>query len=111
MKDYLLSEIADICRKYSGNCCLCPFQRSGDAVSCSFGFAPRSWDIDIELRDMVELPCKERSVDKFGNVYWDIYFRNKESNYIDSISFWEKQEDEADKLLERLKEGKDVNIK
>ena len=58
MKDYRLSEVVEICKKYDGNCYLCPFQRFGDVVLCSFGVAPCSWDTDIEPRDMIELPNK-----------------------------------------------------
>ncbi len=99
MKDYRLSEIQAKCKerkKSRMSCDDCEFY-----TLCSWqGFGA----INIEPRDMIELPYKERRVAEYGNIYWDVYFRNKKRGYIDNLSFWNKAE--ADAFLERLKGDK-----
>ena len=103
MKDYKLSEVVEICKKYGGNCYLCPFQRFGDAVLCSFDVAPRSWDIDIEPRDMIELPCKIPYSNVCDEVkYFVIYMKN--NGFVSITNGY--TEDDADKLLLELSNAK-----
>ena len=72
MKDYRLSEIKAHCKarvaKHQNPCKGCEME-----VVCKDTF-PVGWD--IEPRDMIELPCKEKNT--WGNlVSYDVIFRDK----------------------------------
>ncbi len=63
MKDYRLSEIQAICEKmhneFGENACIyCENNGLGDFCTVEFENYPTDWYVDIEPRDMLELPCK-----------------------------------------------------
>lgn len=108
MKDYRLSEIKAICEKmhneFGENACIyCENNGLGDFCSVEFENYPTDWYVDIEPRDMIELPCKELRTESFGNI-WDVYHRNAKYGFIQHEYF--NTEAEADAFLAELKGDK-----
>lgn len=66
MKDYRLSEIKEICQKRN-DCDNCDNCECGIFCSKIYTYVslPNEWN-DIILRDMIELPCKEHRVNRYG---------------------------------------------
>ena len=112
MKDYRLSEIKEICEamhnKYGENACIyCENEGLGDFCNVEFENYPIDWYVDIEPRDMIELPCKDYVFfkdEEDEEEYWFVYYRSTEFNCIDCKFF--ETEAEADAFLAELKGGK-----
>lgn len=99
MKDYKLSEIKDICKyrkaNFSHPCDGCEFWNVVcDEWTTSFE------TLDIEPRDMIELPCKQYITTK---KCWFVYYRDKAG---DVLPMFCGNEAEADEFLAGLKGNK-----
>ena len=96
MKDYLFSEMLNICREYD-DCLGCPFE-----TICQNGIASVN-ERDIEPRDVIELPCMITlgvpAFMEFVVIYRDKY------ELIKIKTFDCTQECEANAFLESLKKS------
>lgn len=99
MKDYLLSEMIEICKKQE-DCEQCPFWEIGD--NCVY----RLKDVGVEPRDMIELPSKQKRICVNKDIVFDVYLRDVFGN-VSCITYTdEKRADELVKeLKDELKEG------
>ena len=73
MKDYRLSEVQAICEKRK--------HRNASCIGCEmeqFCFALNPACVDIEPRDMIELPYKQALGTVFSAYKWEVFFRLKE---------------------------------
>lgn len=102
MKDYRLSEVQAICvkrKRINAGCIGCEMEE--------FCFALSPACVDIEPRDMIELPCKEHFVYKHDDGHitenWRVFYR-AEFALIGTAVF--PTEPEADAFLAELKGGK-----
>ena len=102
MKDYRLSEVQAICvkrKRINAGCIGCEMEE--------FCFALSPACVDIEPRDMIELPCKEHFTYTHHNGHitenWRVYYRS-EFDLIETAIF--PTEAEADAFLEKLRGGK-----
>lgn len=104
MKDYRLSEVKEICKRQYGNCYGCPLRNGNHLLLCRFARSPESWNFDIEPRDMIELPSKERFVYKHDDGHitknWRVFYRG-EFALIETAFF--PTEQEANAFLADLK--------
>lgn len=94
MKDYRLSEIKEICEKrkrINASCVGCEMEE--------FCFALNPASVDIEPRDMIELPHKEPYVGCIE--YYDVFYRETNGRVVRSTY---AREAEADAFMARLKE-------
>lgn len=111
MKDYRLSEIRDICETMHNEfgeyaCIYCENNGLGDFCTVEFVDSPTDWYVDVEPRDMIELPCKievnadpckiEVNADPYK---WQVIWRG--SYRIHTCEFY--TEAEADAFLAELK--------
>lgn len=96
MKDYRLSEAQAICEKRK--------RRNASCIGCEmeqFCFALNPASVDIDPRDMIELPCKCQSLQ---NGDWLVYYRSSyDCNLIELRAF--SYETNADAFLAELKGG------
>ena len=109
MKDYLLSEIKEICKQLHAEYGDCACDECYIGTMCwkvCDESIPKDWD-DIEPRDMIELPRKEEFefVQNCGMVrHWRVYYLDKENNNIMRHQYF-LSEFEADEFIKKLKEG------
>lgn len=107
MKDYRLSEIKEICEamhnKYGENACIyCENEGLGDFCNVEFENYPIDWYVDIEPRDMIELPCKI-SVRSDNEAFWQVAYRGLTRSGIVIVTDF-SEESEADAFLADLKD-------
>lgn len=106
MKDYTLSEMIAHCKemhkKYGNKACdNCGGEK---ARFCENQFAniPQNWtdEYDIEPRDIMELPYKQRKVDLCKKPFWRVFYRKNGEVFIQDFI---KTEAEADNFIQELK--------
>lgn len=101
MKDYLLSEIKS--HDWHENWEISDDITKGHREYNFLRELQRDLDIyDIEPRDMIELPCKQKVVVN-EKEWWFVYLR-MENGFITNQAF--ELEEEADAFLQELKNGK-----
>ena len=96
MKDYLFSEMLDICREYD-DCVGCPFE-----TICQNGIASVS-ERDIKPRDIIELPCKIPYINAYDEVRYFVLYM-KDNGFVSITNGY--TENDADKLLLELSNAK-----
>lgn len=107
MKDFTLSEMKAHCTKViqSGkDCTYCKKYDPSLYNFCMKGLSdiPAEWKMDIEPRDIIELPCKEL-VKYSGKPTWVVHYRDKKLGFY-TVMF--DSEPEADVFLAGLKDRK-----
>lgn len=88
MKDYRLSELKEICKSMTGNggCLKCPLYPNV-CLTTLRDVVPNKWD--IEPRDMIELPYKDKYIDSNGNTVLGVYYKDN----IGRLGYWGENEE------------------
>lgn len=111
MKDYRLSEIKEICEKmhneFGENACInCENNGLGDFCTVEFENYPTDWYVDVEPRDMIELPCKIPMIAINEQVLsWQVAYRSVLGTGDIRTRLFDT-ESETDAFLAELKGGK-----
>ena len=98
MKDYRLSEVQAICvkrKRINAGCVGCEMEE--------FCFALSPACVDIEPRDIIELPCKIANPNDLPTANWQVIWRKQEGGCIETRTF--SNETDADMFLAYLKRG------